>query len=549
VWGVSRDIRGRSWGPTHQHIDPPFTRRHPLRTAAGVLVGSGAASGLLAWTIGAILVLAAARLGLTLAVAALTSTPRRRRAPPLRTPLRHPGAVRGVSAAARAREGSVRCGGGAYLGQDEHGAWVTADPESAVLVLGPPRSGKTSAVMIPALMASCGPALSTSTKPDVLHATLPARSEIGQAWLFDPSASEPDTLPNGVRRLCWSPVAAAGTWDEALITARAMTNATHPGAGTTNETHWAERAAALLAPLLYAANQTNQPIAQVLTWTLRQDLQPASAILTDTNTPVAADVLAGIQNTDQRERSSIFSATAGVLAAYNSDAARATAANPNFNPHQFVTSTDTIYITAPEHKQNLCAPLIVGLLEQIRHATYQHHRTTPTHGPPMLWALDELANTAPIHDLPALISQAGGQHLQILAGLQDLAQARARWGQHHTDALLSLFQTKLILTGIQDPHTLEAISLALGEYDRNTVTQTLTRSEPQDWLTPTTHTTTASYQTQRQRTLPPGDIANLPPGQALHLHGTNWNTIQLTPWHQTEPWKTIASTSAPEPPL
>jgi type IV secretion system protein VirD4 len=354
-----------------------------------------------------------------------------------------------AAARPRAREGSMRLGGGAYLGVDEYGGWVTADPESAVMILGPPRSGKTSAIMIPALMACCGAAISTSTKPDVIHATLPARSEIGQAWLFDPAGSETTALPDGVRRLCWSPVAAAASWDEALVMARAMTAATNPGAGTMNESHWSERAAALLAPLLYAAHHTNQPIAAVLRWTLRQDLAPAQAILADAGTQVAADVLAGIERTDQRERSSVFSATAGVLAAYNADAVRQAAADPNFDPNQFATSTDTIYITAPEHKQALCAPLIVGLLEQIRHAAYEHARDdTPTR-PPMLWALDEIANTAPIHDLPALISQAGSQHLQVMIGLQDLSQARTRWGEHQTDALLSLFQTKLILTGIE----------------------------------------------------------------------------------------------------
>jgi type IV secretory pathway TraG/TraD family ATPase VirD4 len=552
-------------------MEPPFRRRHPLATVAGVLVGiplvifalefvrlalgfSGAASGLFSWIIGAALVLAAARFALMLVMGVLARPPRSRRRPaPLRTPLggprlgsqpgtATPGRVQAVSPATRVREGSARLGGGAYLGVDEHGAWVTADPESAVMVLGPPRSGKTSAVMIPALMACYGPALSTSTKPDVMHATLPARSQIGQAWLFDPSASEPgETLPDGVRRLCWSPVAAASTWDEALVTARAMTAASNPGAGTTNETHWTERAAALLAPLLYAANQTRQPIAEVLTWTLRQDLKPAQAILADSDAPVAADVLAGIQATDQRERSSIFSATAGVLAAYNADAARTQAANPNFDPDQFTTSTDTIYITAPEHKQAITAPLIVGLLEQIRHAAYQHARTHQATGPPMLWALDELANTAPIHDLAALVSQAGGQHLQVLAGLQDLAQARARWGEHQADALLSLFQTKLILTGIQDPRTLEAISLALGEYDRDTITHTLGHAEPQEWLANPTQTDTVSYHTQRQRTLTPGDIARLPDGHALLLRGADWNTIRLTPWHETQPWARIAA--------
>ncbi len=503
----------------------------------------GALGGLFAWMIRALIALVAVRFGLMLAMSVSTRSPRAPHAAPGRpAPLRAPAHGGSLSPAARAREATMRLGAGAYLGLDEYGGWVTAHPESAVMILGPPRSGKTSAIMIPALMASCGPAISTSTKPDVMRATLPARSEIGQAWLFDPSGTESTDapLPDGLRRLCWSPVAAAASWDEALVMARAMTAATRPGAGTTNESHWTERAGALLAPLLYAAHQTSQPIAEVLRWTLRQDLTPAQEILTDLDAPVAADVLAGIEHTDQRERSSIFSATAGVLAAYNSDAVRAAAANPNFDPQQFATSTDTIYITAPEHKQALCAPLIVGLLEQIRHAVYEHARTETLTGPPMLWALDEIANTAPIHDLPALVSQAGGQHLQVMIGLQDLSQARTRWGEHQADALLSLFQTKLILTGIADPRTLDAISLALGEYDRDTISQTLSRAEPQDWLAHPTNSDSVNYHTQRQRVLTPGEIARLPNRHALLLQGANWNTIQLTPWHQAQPWKQIA---------
>jgi type IV secretion system protein VirD4 len=501
---MSSGRSGRSWGPSHQYMEPPFRRRHSLAArAAAVLIGvpvllfgadflrlslgfAGDLGGLFAWIVGAVIVILALRLGLVVAMSVLTRPPRvaPSRPPPLRTPLdqAEPDAehaagtlarARGVSPAARAREGSMRLGGGAYLGVDDYGGWVTADPESAVIVLGPPRSGKTSAIMIPALMACCGAAISTSTKPDVMRATLPARSDIGQTWLFDPAGTETTNtaLPDGVRRLCWSPIAAAARWDDALVMARAMTAATNPGAGTTNESHWSERAAALLAPLLYAAHHTNQPIAEVLRWTLRGDLAPAQAILVDVEATIAADVLAGIERTDQRERSSIFSATAGVLGAYNADAVRAAAANPNFDPCQFTTSTDTIYITAPEHKQALCAPLIVGLLEQIRHAAYDYARNDTPTGPPMLWALDEIANTAPIHDLPALISQAGSQHLQVMIGLQDLSQARTRWGEHQADALLSLFQTKLILTGIADPRTLEAISLTLGEYDRDTISQ------------------------------------------------------------------------------
>ena len=100
----------------------------------------------------------------------------------------------------------------------------------------------------------------------------------------------------------------------------------------------------------------------------------------------------------------------------------------------------------------------------------------------MFLCLDEVANIAPIHDLPALVSEAGGQHLHVLACLQDLSQARSRWGNDAADGFLSLLQTKLILTGIADPRTLEAISLALGEYDRQLISHTHGRSQNEKLL-------------------------------------------------------------------
>jgi type IV secretion system protein VirD4 len=436
-----------------------------------------------------------------------------------------------------ARAEVARLGGGAYLGTSG-GHWVTADPESAVMVLGPPRSGKTSAVMIPAVLGSSGPVVATSTKPEVLRASARVRSEIGQAWLFDPAGSE-QSLPEGVRRLSWSPVAAAGSWDQALVIARAMTSCARPAAGSTNESHWSERAGALLAPLIYAANLTDQTIAEVLGWVLRHELRAARSILADAEAEVADDVLAGIERTDSRERSSIFSATAGVLAAYNADAVRESAAHPNFDPARFAASTDTIYITAPEHRQSLCAPLIVGLLEQVRHAVYERAAQAEAGGPPMLWALDEVANIAPIHDLPALVSQAGGQGLQVMVGLQDLSQARTRWGADAAEGFMSLFQTKAVLSGIGDTRTLESISVALGEYDRKVVSSSLGKGESDKWLDADHYDESVSYQTQRQRVLTPGEIAKLPPGQALLLRGAEWGLIGLTRWFESEPWRAV----------
>jgi type IV secretory pathway TraG/TraD family ATPase VirD4 len=61
-------------------------------------------------------------------------------------------------------------GRGAYLGLTSLGQLRFARAQRAVLLLGPPRSGKTSGVIVPALLSHPGPPVS-STKPDVWRAT------------------------------------------------------------------------------------------------------------------------------------------------------------------------------------------------------------------------------------------------------------------------------------------------------------------------------------------------------------------------------------------
>jgi hypothetical protein len=112
-------------------------------------------------------------------------------------------------------------GNGVYLGLEERGDARFARAQRAVLLLGPPRSGKTTAVIVPALIAHDGPAVCTSTKTDVAAYTRSARKRMGRLWLFDPTGEQ---TPAGFEQLRWSPVGAAGSWEQALLTARAMTS-------------------------------------------------------------------------------------------------------------------------------------------------------------------------------------------------------------------------------------------------------------------------------------------------------------------------------------
>ena len=410
-----------------------------------------------------------------------------------------------------------------YLGAGQAGQTRWSRAGRAVLVIGPSQSGKTTSVIIPTLLDYPGPVVSTSTKPDVLSATMSSRSGRGRVWQFDPTGHAQDIA--GVQTLRWSPLSCAKDWDGALLMARAMVDGSAAGTGTTDGTHWAKRAQALLAGVMHAAAISDVPIRTLIGWVTSHDIDsPLSRLRDHTDLPLALDVLMGVANTEARERSSIFSTAADALDAYTSQAALDAAEDQNFRPDQFVRSHDTVYVHAPAESQRMAAPLVCGLLAEIRRATYQAHAAGELAGR-VLFALDEVANVAPVAELPQIASEGGGQGLLLLAVLQDLSQARARWGSV-ADGFLTLFGTKLVLPGVADQRTLETISIALGEYDRRVVTESRARI-PGQW----TSQRSTSHSTQRTRVLSPGEVANIPGGKALHLDGVRWELVTLTAVH------------------
>ena len=417
----------------------------------------------------------------------------------------------------------VAAGGRLYAGAAPGGV-VLAGPQHAMLVLGPPRSGKTTTLAVPNVVLAPGPVVVTSTKADILAATLAARRRVGDCWLLDPTGSV--EAPPGVRPIRWSPVAAARTWDESLVTARALTGASRPAGRGGDSAHWIERAEALLAPLLHAAHLAGAGMETALGWVLRQDPDPASALLTTQGVRLGADVLAGIAMTDPREQSGIWSTAAGVLAAYRSERVLDRSHPVNFDPGALAGGCDTVYVCAPARHQDLVAPLIVAFLEQVRAGGYDAWAATPPGSRrPLTLVLDELANIAPVPDLPAMVSEGGGQGVLTIGFLQDLSQARSRWGPA-ADGFLSLFGTKLILPGIADMATLELVSRLGGEIDRPI--SSVSRSP---WWSPGRGAPTVTWSPHRQRRLPLDTVSQQPPGTALLLSGAEPAArVRLPPW-------------------
>jgi hypothetical protein len=122
-----------------------------------------------------------------------------------------------------------------------------------------------------------------------------------------------------------------------------------------------------------------------------------------------------------------------------------------------------------------------------------------------------------------------------LACLQDLSQARARWGAE-ADGLLSLFGTKVVLPGIADLATIELISRLGGEVDQPSWSTTGGQGWPRARPAPT-----VTWSTRRQRCLPVDAVSQLPAGSALVLAGSRRpERVRLVPWWATRPFATAA---------
>jgi TraM recognition site of TraD and TraG len=133
------------------------------------------------------------------------------------------------------------------------------------------------------------------------------------------------------------------------------------------------------------------------------------------------------------------------------------------------------------------------------------------------------------------VSEGAGQGLLTLACLQDLSQARRRWGPE-ADAFVSLFGTTVVLGGIADRRTLELLSVLGGDIE--TPTRTVSRAQGADRRI----RSTSAVGTVLRRRLPVEVLAQGHPGMALAFDERNrpaW--VVLTPAHQCSPWRELTT--------
>lgn len=399
-----------------------------------------------------------------------------------------------------------------YLVGVARGTKVWTSVEDSILVIGPPRSGKGAHIVINAILDAPGPVVTTSTRPDNLTTTIRSRMGRGPVAVFDPQHLAPG-VPAGLR---WSPVRGCELPLTAMIRAAGLAAGTGlSSVGVENGGFWEGKTRTALQSLLHAAALDGRSPDELFRWTLDPAAaKDAVAILT--SNPAAAtgwaESLEAMIDADPRTRDSIWQGVSLALAAL-ADPRVLDAVSPSedeqFDPETFLRRNGTLYLLATGAGAGASSSLVAALVEDLVETARRVAARSPGArlDPPLLLALDEIGNLAPLPSLPVLMAEGGGTGVTTMPVLQSLAQARQRWGDNAATAIWDASIAKIVLGGASGSRDLQDIATLIG--DRDEATDSITIGER--------GMRSNQRSTRRVPIMPPDVIRTLPYGTALLL--------------------------------
>ncbi|MGW4200343.1 type IV secretory system conjugative DNA transfer family protein [Streptomyces sp. NPDC004726] len=405
--------------------------------------------------------------------------------------------------------------------------------EDVAVAIMAPRSGKTTSLAVPSILAAPGPVLLTSNKAagDAYTATFDARSEAGRVWSMDPQQ-----IAHAAREMWWNPLADATTLDGAGRLAghflAASVDASQQG------DFWSKAGSNILSQLFLAAALDDRPITDVMDWLAFPANRAPLDILRDHGFTAVAAQLKGTVEGPPETRDGIYE-TARQYAAALLNTEIAAWVTPQlgvreFRPAEFVTSTDTLFLLSKDGGGGASALIAACADSVMRAATAQAERAGGRLDPPMLAILDEAANVCKISDLPDLYSHLGSRGIIPITILQSYRQGQKVWGDAGMDALWSAATIKVIGSGIDDPDFADKLSRLIGDHD--VATKSISTSDSG---------TSTSISMRQERILPADAIRALAKGTALlFATGMRAAMLDLRPWYQEPGADALSAASA-----
>ncbi|MFD6417025.1 type IV secretory system conjugative DNA transfer family protein [Streptomyces sp. NPDC060194] len=398
--------------------------------------------------------------------------------------------------------------------------WSRAD--KACRVIGPMGSGKTLRFFAPTVRRWAGPVLATSTKPDLVELTLDARRRDGRpVAVFDPQNIAP-SLPH----FRWTPIDGASDTEVAMMRAKAFVagSRTPNSAAQSSEgsAFYKGQASKILAAFLHAAALDGASLEWVLRWS-RKLTDPAPLGILDAHPgagPGWADALRTATSGDSRTVGNTASTLDAALEPFMHQSVVAALQGSSEAPTDFgafLNAGGTLYLLGKDSAVNSVAPLTTAIAEDLLDRAEAHALASPAGrlDPPLLAALDEAPNIAPIPSLRQRVADGRGRGITVIYGLQAWASARARFGEDTAKELAAFTNNVVVFGGDKDPAFLKDMSELCGQVERERTTKTMSGGDRGGHSTATHIALEPVLRGDKIRTMPEGHALvladNLPP--------------------------------------
>jgi type IV secretory pathway TraG/TraD family ATPase VirD4 len=421
--------------------------------------------------------------------------------------------------------------------------------DQALRVIGPMGSGKTFRFLARLLRDVPGPALATSTKPDLIELTLSARRRRGPVVTLDPQELVPGQEP-----LRWSPVHGAEDTLTAELRGRAFiagsrATASGSGSGRTDEgaAHYRHLAGTWLSCLIHAAALDGASWSDVLRWAKRpEDPAPRQILHHHPGTgPGWAESLLDATTGDDRAIGNTRSTLANALAAFaHQPVIDAVDVPPDqaTDIEALLDAGGTLYLLGKDSAHSTISPLVTAITEDALDRA-EHLAVTKPHrrlDPPLVVALDEAPNISPLPSLRQRVADGRDRGLCVIYLVQGWASAEARFGRDVAKELAAITNNTLVLGGSHDVAFLKDLQELCGTTEILKTSATVNRAPRR--TRPTGSSRSLSH--DREPVLRAHDIQHLDvaAGQALLLAGNLPPVlVELPPLTQHPDWPQIAS--------
>lgn len=313
-----------------------------------------------------------------------------------------------------------------YKNGFSYGRRVTIAPKSSLLVVGPTQAGKTSSIVVPALLRWSDALVVTSVKNDVVDTTARWRRALGDTQILEPG------LDGG---LTWNPLEGVATLRHAMRVARDLTI----GSVDRGDTEfWNALATKLVAALMIISLGREKTIFDVAHLVERHDV---GRWLEDRDTSVAAEVVRSFLEHDPKTLDGVLTTAETMLMPWRFE-------QPLARVRRVVEGPNTLYLCSPRGEQRHYEALFRGALRMVLEE--QQRRVDEGTSRRLLMVLDEAATVASLDELDQLAATVSGLDVTLVTVIQDFSQLVARWGQK-ASTIVNNHTTRIVLAGLADP--------------------------------------------------------------------------------------------------